>query len=135
MAEGDGPRGRGAIAAGHPPKPPDREDSRPSHGPVASGKFAKWSCCPNPSHTSKAARETGHGCVLYSIMMGTQNTEPELFSYQVNLDKRVRANNPLRAIREKIDFTWVRDEVAHHYGYNGNESTDPVVILKLLFLL
>lgn len=68
-------------------------------------------------------------------MMGIQNTEPELFSYQVNLEKRVRANNPLRAIREQIDFTWVRDEVAAHYGYNGNESTDPVVILKLLFLL
>lgn len=68
-------------------------------------------------------------------MMGVQNPQPELFSYQVNLDRRVRANNPLRAIREQIDFTWVRDEVAHHYGYNGNESTDPVVILKLLFLL
>jgi hypothetical protein len=39
----------------------------------------------------------------------------------VNLEKRLRANNPLRAVREKIDFTWIRDEVAHHYGYNGNE--------------
>jgi transposase len=38
-------------------------------------------------------------------------------------------------VREKIDFTWVRDEVAHLYGYNGNESADPAVILKLLFLL
>jgi hypothetical protein len=38
-------------------------------------------------------------------------------------------------VREKINFSWVRDEVAHHHGYNGNESVDPVVILKLLFLL
>ena len=68
-------------------------------------------------------------------MMGVQNPQPELFSYQVNLDQRIRANNPLRAIQKKIDFAWVRDEVGHHYGYNGNESTDPVVILKLLFLL
>ena len=68
-------------------------------------------------------------------MMGIHDTQPELFSYHVNLDKRVRADNPLRAIREQVDFTWVRDEVAHCYGYNGNESTDPAVILKLLFLL
>jgi transposase len=53
----------------------------------------------------------------------------------VDLDRRVRRDNPLRAIREQIDFGWVRDEVAHCYGYNGNESVDPVVILKLLFLL
>ena len=68
-------------------------------------------------------------------MMGIHDTQPELFSYHVNLDKRVRADNPLRAIREQVDFTWVSDEVAHCYGYNGNESTDPAVILKLLFLL
>lgn len=58
-----------------------------------------------------------------------------MFSYQVDLDRRVRRDNPLRPIREQIDFAWVREEVAPHYGYNGNESTDPVVILKLLFLL
>jgi transposase len=34
-----------------------------------------------------------------------------------------------------VDFGWVRAEVAHCYGYNGNESVDPEVILKLLFLL
>ena len=50
-------------------------------------------------------------------------------------DRRVRRDNPLRAVREQVDFTWVRDEVAPCYGYNGNESVDPVVILKLLFLL
>ncbi len=68
-------------------------------------------------------------------MMAIQNDQSDLFSYQVNLGRRVRENNPLRVVREKIDFTWVRDEVAHHYGHNGNESVDPAVILKLLFLL
>jgi transposase len=68
-------------------------------------------------------------------MMAIQNDQSDLFSYQVNLGKRVRENNPLRAVRERVDFTWVRDEVAHLYGYNGNESVDPAVILKLLFLL
>ena len=67
--------------------------------------------------------------------MGIHDGQKALFSYGVDLDSRVRRDNPLRAVSEKIDFTWVRDEVAQHYGYNGNESTDPVIILKLLFLL
>ena len=51
----------------------------------------------------------------------------------------MRSDNPLRAIREQVDFIWVRDgvappAVAPFYGYNGNESIDPVAILKLLFL-
>jgi transposase len=53
----------------------------------------------------------------------------------VNLDRRIRADNPLRAVMAKVDFEWVRSEVAQCYGYNGNESVDPDVILKLLFLL
>lgn len=44
-------------------------------------------------------------------------------------------NNPLRKIRELVDFEWVRADVAHCYGNKGNESVDPAVILKLLFLL
>ena len=68
-------------------------------------------------------------------MMGIQTTQKELFSYEVDLERRVRRDNPLRAIRERVDFAWVRAEVAHYYGHNGNESVDPEVILKLLFLL
>lgn len=73
--------------------------------------------------------------VFLGAMMGVHQPQGELFSYDVNLERRVRADNPLRAIRDKIDFAWVRAEVAQHYGYNGNESTDPVIILKLLLLL
>jgi transposase len=68
-------------------------------------------------------------------MMGTQNTPPSLFSYQINLDQRVRSDNPLRGIRDAIDFSFVRAEVAARYGTNGNESVDPAVILKMMFLL
>lgn len=68
-------------------------------------------------------------------MMGQHAGQKELFSYQVDLDRRVRADHPLRAIRATIDFGFVRAEVAHCYGYNGNVSTDPEVILKLMFLL
>ena len=68
-------------------------------------------------------------------MMGRHDGQKEMFSYQVDLDRRIRADHPLRAIRAAIDFGFVRQEVAHCYGYNGNESIDPEVVLKLMFLL
>jgi transposase len=68
-------------------------------------------------------------------MMGTQEGQSELFSYQINLDKRVRSDNALRRVKEAIDFSFVRAEVAALYGSNGNESVDPTVILKMMFLL
>ena len=68
-------------------------------------------------------------------MMGQQDDQKDLFSYHVDLDKRVRSDNPLRQIQERIDFTFVRAEVEHFYGHNGNESVDPAVIMKMMFLL
>lgn len=68
-------------------------------------------------------------------MMGQQKSEPELFNYAVNLEKRVRANHPLRQVKAAIDFSFVREAVAHCYGKNGNESVAPEVILKMMFLL
>jgi hypothetical protein len=35
-----------------------------------------------------------------SIMMGVHQPQTELFSYQVNLDRRIRADHPLRRIIE-----------------------------------
>jgi transposase len=70
-------------------------------------------------------------------MMGKQQDQPKLFYYSeaVNLEKRVRRENPLRAIQAGVDFSFVRSEVASCYGQNGNESVDPEVILKMMFLL
>jgi hypothetical protein len=51
------------------------------------------------------------------------------------LNRRVRPNHPLRVIRAIIDFGFVRQEVAHCHGYNGNVSTDPEVIFKLMLPL
>jgi transposase len=68
-------------------------------------------------------------------MMGEQKSEPELFNYAVNLEKRVRSNHPLRQVKEAIDFGFVREEVAHCYGKRGNESVAPEVIMKMMFLL
>src|SRR5450432_1130212 len=68
-------------------------------------------------------------------MMGEQKPERALFSYAINLEKRVRRDHPLRRVAEVLDFSFVRAEVAHCYGKKGNVSVDPEVILKLMFLL
>ena len=68
-------------------------------------------------------------------MMGEQKSERELFSYAVNLEKRVRSDHPLRRVAALIDFKFVREEVAHCYGSKGNISVDPEVIMKMMFLL
>ena len=68
-------------------------------------------------------------------MMGEHQEQKDLFSYGVDLDRRVRCDNPLRAIKSQLKFSWVRQEVASCYGHNGNVSVDPVVIVKLMFLL
>jgi transposase len=68
-------------------------------------------------------------------MMGQQDSQKDLFTYNVDLDRRVRDDNPLRQVARAIDFSFVRAEVAHTYGHNGNVSVDPVVILKMMFLL
>lgn len=68
-------------------------------------------------------------------MMGKQETQIPLFVPGFDLASRVRPDHPLRRVRELIDFSWVRKEVAHLYGYNGNESVDPEVVLKMMFLL
>jgi transposase len=68
-------------------------------------------------------------------MMGQQNQQKELFSYNVDLDRRVRADHPLRKIAATVDFSFARSEVEHAYGRNGHVSVDPAVILKMMFLL
>lgn len=68
-------------------------------------------------------------------MMGQQDPQKELFSYHIDLDRRVRADHPLRRVAAVIDFTFARQQVAHTYGSNGNVSVDPAVILKMMFLL
>ena len=68
-------------------------------------------------------------------MMGTQQTQDNLFSYHVNLSARIRENHPLRRVLSLVDFTFVRQEVSALYGSNGNSSVDPSVIMKMMFLL
>ena len=67
--------------------------------------------------------------------MGMQNQQKDLFSYNIDLDRRVRADHPLRKVAAAVDFSFARAEVQHTYGQNGNVSVDPAVILKMMFLL
>ncbi len=67
--------------------------------------------------------------------MGKHLPQKNLFSFSVDLDERVRANHPLRKVAQKVDFSFVRQEVKDCYGYNGHVGLDPEIILKLMFLL
>jgi hypothetical protein len=67
--------------------------------------------------------------------MGVHQSQSDLFSYSVQLNKRVRPDHPLRQIAAGVDFDFVRAETARFYGRNGNISVDPAVILKLMFRL
>jgi transposase len=69
-------------------------------------------------------------------MMGYQPPPDDpLFSYNVQLETRVRKDHPLRRIRQCIDFEFIYKEVAPTYGASGNVSVPPTVILKLMLLL
>jgi transposase len=69
-------------------------------------------------------------------MMGRQPlVQAQLFYTGFNLDRRVRANHPLRRIASSIDFDFAYQAVAERYGENGNVSVPPPVILKLMLLL
>jgi transposase len=70
-----------------------------------------------------------------AAMMGTHHPQNELFNYQVNLDKRVRADHPLRRIDAILDLSFVRPAVEQFYGRNGHVGTDPIVLVKMLLLL
>jgi transposase len=70
------------------------------------------------------------------IMMGkTQQLEPKLFYHGLSLERRIPSDHPLRRIQQVVDFTFIRSQVADLYGSCGHTSVDPVVLLKLMFLL
>jgi transposase len=66
-------------------------------------------------------------------MMGIHKPQKELCSYEVDLDRRVRTDHPLRRLNCVLDLSFVRAEVARCYGFNGHVSVDPVVLVKLMY--
>jgi transposase len=69
-------------------------------------------------------------------MLGAEKKPIEkLFYYNLNLEKRIPKDHILRRVAELVDFGFVREKVARFYGYNGHQSEDPIVLMKLMFLL
>ena len=68
-------------------------------------------------------------------MMGEPDPQAPLWSYRVNLDKRVRRDHPLRRINQVLDLSLAREQVAHTYGRRGNKSVPPEVVLRMMLLL
>ena len=69
-------------------------------------------------------------------MMGRDKPpQRSLFYTGINLDKRVRSDHVLRKVSRLVDFDFVYGEVKDSYGYNGNVSVAPPMILKLMLLL
>ncbi len=68
-------------------------------------------------------------------MMGVHQPQPRLYREHLDLERRIRPNHPLRRVAERIDFAFVRAHVACCYGRRGRKSVDPVIVLKLMFLL
>lgn len=69
-------------------------------------------------------------------MMGRESPpQASLFYTGINLEKRVRNDHVLRKVARLVDFNFVYEEVKESYGYNGNVSVPPAMILKLMLLL
>lgn len=69
-------------------------------------------------------------------MMGQQPPPDDpLFSYNIQLETRVRKDHLLRKIKEQVDFDFIYGEVEETYGTTGHVSLPPPVILKLMLLL
>jgi len=68
-------------------------------------------------------------------MMSEEDSQVPIWSYRVNLDKRIRSDHPLRRINGVLDLSFVRGQVAHTYGRRGNKSVPPTVIVRMMLLL
>ncbi len=94
-------------------------------------------------HIFSALREpSGYNARSYSSIIGSKAMmghqpppQPSLFYTGINLDKRIRADHVLRKVARMVDFDFVYQEVKDRYGYNGNVSVAPPMILKLMMLL
>jgi len=64
-----------------------------------------------------------------------QIRQNKLFYTSFNLDQRIREDNPLRQIRNIVDFSFIRQQVCELYGSTGKPSIDPIVLMKLMLIL
>jgi transposase len=79
--------------------------------------------------------QSPHDKEIRPVMSHQPPPNDPLFSFNVQLETRVRKDHPLRKIKELVDFDFIYREVEKSYGKNGNVSVPPPVILKLMLLL
>ena len=68
-------------------------------------------------------------------MLNEGERQQEMGLISMDLGQRVPSEHPLRKVLELVDFSFVREEVRHRYSRYGRSGTDPVVVMKLFFLL
>jgi transposase len=69
-------------------------------------------------------------------MMGQrQEITPKLFYTHIDLAERIPEDHRLRRVLATLDMEFVRKEVADCYGCNGQESIDPIMLMKMMLLL
>src|SRR5208283_2118357 len=78
---------------------------------------------------------SAHNKEIWPMMGYDPPPNDPLFSYNIQLETRVRKDHPLRKIKERVDFDFIYREVEKTYGTNGNVSVPPPVVLKLMLLL
>ena len=66
-------------------------------------------------------------------MMG-KDTEKQNQLLYIDLDDFIPENHLLRAIHNKVDFSFIYDKVSHLYSKAGLRSLDPVMLIKMLLL-
>jgi len=63
-------------------------------------------------------------------MQGIKELVPKLI-YQVQIDKLVPQDNFYRLINKELDLSFLYKLTEQYYGYEGQESIDPVVFFKI----
>ena len=68
-------------------------------------------------------------------MIGIESPDDAKLFYNINLEKKVRKNHPLRKLKEILNLDFMYGLLKDKYGTNGNVSVPPPVIMKMMILL
>ena len=66
-------------------------------------------------------------------MQGKKELIPKML-YQVHIDDLVPQNNFYRLLDQALDLHFLYKETHQYYGYEGNESIDPIVFFKICLI-
>jgi transposase len=69
------------------------------------------------------------------VMIGVEGPNNAKLFYHFSLEKKVRKNHPLRRLKETLNLDFMYGLLKDKYGYNGNVSVPPPVIMKMMILL